>query len=152
MRSWSARSTGSGERKSMSATQRGSTSAGYLCHLLLSVTRRSMTRSKSWITRDRSFPSLQLSVQRPSRRTAPPGRAGPSFCQCDGAALAAGFEEAGGPLSAADAHRHDAVAGLPPEHLVGDGADHARARHAERVTDGDRPAVRVQLLHGDAEL
>ena len=43
-----ARTTGSGDGKSMSATQRGRTSAGYLRHLLLLVWRRSMTRSKSW--------------------------------------------------------------------------------------------------------
>ncbi len=43
-----ARSTGSGGGKSMSATQSGITSGPYLRHLLLSLARRSMTRSKSW--------------------------------------------------------------------------------------------------------
>src|SRR5262249_38955793 len=64
----------------------------------------------------------------------------------------AGFEEAGGALAAPDAHRDDAVARLAPLHLVGDGAHHARAGHAERVPDGDRAAVRVELVHGNAEL
>src|SRR5690242_12402936 len=59
--------------------------------------------------------------------------------------LVAGFEQAGRALAATDAHGDDAVARLAAEHLVGDGADHARAGHAERMADGDRAAVLVQL-------
>src|SRR2546426_11710018 len=59
--------------------------------------------------------------------------------------LVARLEEPGRALPAADAHRHHAVARLAAQHLVGDGADHARARHAERMPDGDRAAVDVQL-------
>src|SRR5215831_16746357 len=66
--------------------------------------------------------------------------------------LETGFEEARGALATADAHRHHSVLRLATEHLVGDGADHARARHAEGVADGDRAAVRIELLHGNAEL
>src|SRR3990172_3658646 len=44
----SARRRGGGEGKSMSATQSGSTSGSYFRHLLLSVPRRSTSRSKSW--------------------------------------------------------------------------------------------------------
>src|SRR5258705_10815190 len=57
--------------------------------------------------------------------------------------LETGFEEARGALTAADAHGHDAVARLAPQHLVGDGADHARAGHAEGVTDRDRAPVGI---------
>src|SRR5262249_13286611 len=66
--------------------------------------------------------------------------------------LEAGFEETCGALASADAHRHDAVLRLAAEHLIGDGADHARAGHPERMADGDRAAVRIELVHGDAEL
>src|SRR5215468_6329756 len=66
--------------------------------------------------------------------------------------LETGFEETRGALASADAHRHHAVLRLAAEHLVGNGADHARAGHAEGVADGDRAAVGIELVHGDAEL
>src|SRR5215831_663480 len=66
--------------------------------------------------------------------------------------LETGFEETRGALATADAHRYHAVLRLAAEHLVGDGADHARAGHAEGVADGDRAAVRIELFHGNAEL
>src|SRR5262245_39415387 len=59
--------------------------------------------------------------------------------------LVAGLDEARRALAAADTHGDDAVARLALEHLVADGADHARAGHAERMPDGDRAAVAVQL-------
>src|SRR5713226_9845704 len=65
--------------------------------------------------------------------------------------LVAGFEEPRRALAPADAHRDHAVARLAPQHLVGDGADHARACHAEGMADGDRPAVGIELLHRDAK-
>src|SRR5215470_1390149 len=65
--------------------------------------------------------------------------------------LEAGFEETRGALASADAHRHHPVLRLAAKHLVGNGADHARAGHAEGVADRDRPAVGIELLHGDAE-
>src|SRR5678816_3865811 len=65
--------------------------------------------------------------------------------------LVAGLEQTGCSLAATDAHGDDAVFALAALELVGDGADHARAGHAERMPDRDRPAVRVQLVHGDAE-
>jgi hypothetical protein len=43
-------------------------------------------------------------------------------------------------LAVADAHGDDAVAQLAALHLVGDGADQARAGRAERVVDRDRAA------------
>src|SRR6185436_8614210 len=61
------------------------------------------------------------------------------------------LEETRGALTAAHAHRDDAVARLAPEHLVGERADHARARHAERVADRDRAAVDVELLGIDPQ-
>src|SRR5713101_7003180 len=91
----------------------------------------------------------------------PPGPTGSSWKICgiaipngtrDFILLVAGFEESGRSLTAADAHRHDAVARLASQHLVGDGADHARARHAEGMADGDRAAVGIELVHRDAEL
>src|SRR3954469_9396667 len=42
------------------------------------------------------------------------------------------LEERRRSLSAADAHRDDAIARLAPRHLVGDRADQTRAGHAER--------------------
>src|SRR5229473_7101488 len=65
--------------------------------------------------------------------------------------LAVRLEEPRGALAAADAHGHDAVARLAAEHLVGDGTDHARARHAEGMSDRDRTAVDVELLRIDPE-
>jgi hypothetical protein len=49
------------------------------------------------------------------------------------------------PLAVADAHGDDAVLGLPPAHLVEDRAGQSRPGHAERVPDGDRADVDVQL-------
>src|SRR5262249_10769440 len=66
--------------------------------------------------------------------------------------LAVRLEESRGALTAAHAHRHHAVPGLAAKELVGDRADHARARHAERMTDRDRAAVDVELRGIDAEL
>src|SRR5688572_10117293 len=66
--------------------------------------------------------------------------------------LVTGLEETRGTLPTTNTHGDDAVAGFAAKELVGDGADHARAGHAERVADRDRAAVRIQLLHRDAEL
>src|SRR5437867_2859694 len=66
-------------------------------------------------------------------------------------ALAVRLEEPRGALTAPDAHRDHAVARLAAQQLVGDGADHARAGHAERVTDRDRAAVDVELGRIEAE-
>src|SRR4029434_4580749 len=81
---------------------------------------------------------------RPSAAPAPP-RTARSASDVRRGSVAC-LEETSRALAAADAHRHHAVARLALEHLVGDGADHARARHAERMADGDRAAVRVELL------
>src|SRR5687767_12121986 len=50
--------------------------------------------------------------------------------------LIAQLEQPRRPLAAADAHRHHAVAGLTPPHLVEDRAHQPRPGHAERVADG----------------
>src|SRR5579871_733242 len=63
--------------------------------------------------------------------------------------LRAGLEQACRPLAAADAHGHDAQFRLAPPHFVGKGADQARSRHAERMTDRHRSAVHVQLRRID---
>src|SRR5258706_4227841 len=89
-------------------------------------------------------------IEKPSRRLADhPSRR-------DGRAirtryLAVRLEETRRALAAADAHRHHAVARLAAQQLVGEGADHARARHAEGVADRDRAAVHVELRGIDAE-
>ena len=54
-------------------------------------------------------------------------------------------------LASAYAHGHYAVARFAALHFVGDRSHHARAGHAEGMADGDRSAVHVQLVHGDAE-
>src|SRR5262249_22212933 len=88
--------------------------------------------------------------QRPSRRLAASGEAA-RRPTTRASVLAVRLEEPRGALAAADAHRHHAVARLAPEQLVGDGANHARARHAERMADRDRAAVDVELRGIDAQ-
>src|SRR5207248_10054712 len=65
--------------------------------------------------------------------------------------LVARLDNPGRARPGADAHGHHAVTGTASQHLVGDGADHARARHAERVPDRDRAAVDVQVRRIEAE-
>src|SRR5439155_23456541 len=62
-----------------------------------------------------------------------------------------GLEHPGPALSAADAHRDEAVALLAAEHLVGQRAGQPRAGHTERMPDRDRAAVDVEPLGIDAE-
>src|SRR5204862_640081 len=62
------------------------------------------------------------------------------------------FEQRSGALPPAYTHRDDAVTRLAPRHLAGDRADKARAGHAERMADRNRPAVWIEPFHRDAEL
>src|SRR5262245_32185672 len=64
---------------------------------------------------------------------------------------ACGFEESRGAHAATDAHGDDAPALALALQLEEQRAGHARARHPVRVADRDRAAVRVELLHRDAE-
>src|SRR6185369_7964400 len=52
---------------------------------------------------------------------------------------------------AADAHGDDRMPGAAPLAFDQDMPRHARAAHAERMADGDRATVHVELLHRDAE-
>src|SRR4030095_1494533 len=62
-----------------------------------------------------------------------------------------GLEQPGGAHAAADAHRDDAPALALPLQLEQQRAGHPGTGHAVRMSDGDRAAVRVQLIHRDAE-
>src|SRR6266540_4801856 len=75
----------------------------------------------------------------------------PPVTSACGEGLVVRLEEPGGALTAADAHGDHAVARLAAEHLVGEGADHARARHAEGMAYRDRAAIDVELLRIDTE-
>jgi len=55
------------------------------------------------------------------------------------------FEQTGSTLPASDAHGHDAVPRLPARHFIGERSNHARTGHAKRMTDGDGPAIHIQL-------
>src|SRR4051812_38471014 len=70
----------------------------------------------------------------------------------DSSALRQALDEDGHALAAADAHRLDAPRLVVGPQVVDQRAHDAGAGHAERVAEGDRAAVRVQLiLDGDAE-
>src|SRR5664279_4394495 len=62
------------------------------------------------------------------------------------------LEHAGRPHAAADAHRHDDALGAAPLALDQGVAGEALAADAVGMTDRDRAAVDVELVHGDAEL
>src|SRR5688572_9397074 len=55
-------------------------------------------------------------------------------------------------LADPDAHGCETVAAAALIHFMNQGRHHARAAAAERVTEGDRAAVNIQLVHVDAEL
>src|SRR5438105_10815211 len=75
-------------------------------------------------------------------------RAGPA-CSCLGEPL----DDHGHALAAADAHRLEADRLVEGLEVVDQGAHDPGARHAERVPQGDGPAVGVELvLDVDAEL
>src|SRR5688572_11998569 len=63
-----------------------------------------------------------------------------------------GLYDHGDALAAADARRGQAVALLAAAQLVEQRQHEPRARRAERVAEGDRAAVHVQLRLVDAEL
>src|SRR3954452_23096580 len=75
-----------------------------------------------------------------------------STFSCDIARGSGRFDDRRQALADADAHGGNAEAAAAVAELVGECADEARARAAERVADGDRAAVDVELLVGDAEL
>src|SRR5688500_4042604 len=54
--------------------------------------------------------------------------------------------------AAADAERGEALLRVAALHLVEQGGQHPRAAGADRVADGDRAAVDVDLVGGPAEL
>src|SRR5262245_48760659 len=62
------------------------------------------------------------------------------------------FEYSGRSLSAADAHRHQAVARLAPLHLVQERRRQLGAGAAQRMTQRNRAAVDVQFLRIDRQL
>src|SRR5690348_36372 len=61
------------------------------------------------------------------------------------------FDQSGGALAAANAHRHDAPPGAATLTFEQDMTGAAAASHAERMTDGDGSPVDVVLLGVDAE-
>src|SRR5436309_12824994 len=61
------------------------------------------------------------------------------------------LEEARGAHASADAHRADDQRGAATLALDERVADHTRPAHPVRMSDGDRAAVDVQAIHGDAE-
>src|SRR5262245_3181717 len=62
------------------------------------------------------------------------------------------LEKSRGSHPAADAHRDDDVLDAAPLSFDEGVPDHAGPRHAEGVTDGDGPAVDVEVLHRNAQL
>src|SRR6185437_8112314 len=66
--------------------------------------------------------------------------------------LSARFPERGDALADADAHGGGALGDSAAAHLVQQRGDDPRARAAERVADGDRAAVHVDLLRVELEL
>src|SRR6185437_13993416 len=66
--------------------------------------------------------------------------------------LLARFPKCGDALADADAHGRRALGGTAAAHLVQQRRDDPRARAAERVADGDRAAVHVDLLRVKLEL
>src|SRR5437867_3477238 len=62
------------------------------------------------------------------------------------------LEEARGAHASTDAHRADDQPGAATLALDERVADHTRPAHPVRMPDGDRAAVDVQAIHGDAEL
>ena len=62
------------------------------------------------------------------------------------------FEDAGGAHAAADAHRHEAVAGAAAAHLVDERRRQLGAGAAEGVAERDRAAVDVEAIRVDRQL
>src|SRR6476661_4582270 len=62
------------------------------------------------------------------------------------------LDDHGHALAAADAHRLDAERLVRLLEAVDQGGHDAGTGHAERVTEGDRPTVDVELVVGDAEV
>ena len=56
------------------------------------------------------------------------------------------FERQRRALADADAHRRKPIAAAAPLELERGGAGDARARHAERMAERDRPAVRIDVV------
>src|SRR5258708_20187290 len=69
-----------------------------------------------------------------------------------GKSSAQALDDDGDALSAADACRGQPVAFPAAAQLVQQGDDEARSGGSQRMAEGDRAAVDVQLLHVDAEL
>src|SRR5579884_3825644 len=64
--------------------------------------------------------------------------------------LLQGFEKHGRRLAASDTRGGDRVPAASPAQLVERGQDEPGARHADRMAEGHRAAVDVQLFGGDA--
>src|SRR5206468_3887625 len=90
-----------------------------------------------------------LKIDTPKKRAGPEGA---RLSHVTRTRLQAGLEERRAALAAAHAHRDDAVLLLAAGELVAERADQARARHAERMPDGDRTTVRVELRGVETEL
>src|ERR1044072_5366239 len=69
-----------------------------------------------------------------------------------GEAISDAFEDRRQALADADAHRRDPVLAAAAAQLTDQGGGEASAGAAERVAEGDRAAVDVELLFVDAEL
>ena len=79
-----------------------------------------------------------------SIRNAPPFGLGNRNCRgCHDFSLSV-FENAGGALAAADAHRHHAVFYVAALHFTQDGGGEFRARATQRMSEGDGAAVEVE--------
>src|SRR3954464_10733304 len=75
--------------------------------------------------------------------------AGPARCTKAGRLQA--LEHRGDALAAADAHRDERVPATGALQLVDGLGGEERTRAADRMTEGDRAAVRVRLLHVELE-
>src|SRR5258706_8914538 len=62
------------------------------------------------------------------------------------------LERGGDGAAAAEAQRREAEAALPTAELVEQGRDDSRSRGTDRMTEGDRAAVDVDLVPVEAEL
>src|SRR6476659_7449881 len=69
-----------------------------------------------------------------------------------GEAISDRFEHGGEALADADAHRRDAIAAAATAQLPDERRGEAGAGAAERVAEGDRAAVDVELLFVDSQL
>src|SRR5215831_10705447 len=62
------------------------------------------------------------------------------------------LKDAGGSHASADAHADEAISSVPPPHLIEDSRCQPRTGTSERMSEGNRTAVDVQLFRIDRQL